>query len=764
LLNILKGTNAGTWEWNVQTGAAEFNDRWAEMMGKTLKELEPIDVNTWVNNIHPDDLPKVNGLLNKLFNREIDCCEMDFRQPHKDSSWIWVNSRGKVIEWTNEGKPLKLSGTNIDITERKLAEEALRESEEKLNIIINTSPIGICTVDSLGNFLTTNLAYERMVGYSKEECRNLSFYDFTHPNDRPKNKKLFQSMFSLDSIGFSMKKRYVRKDGLEIDVDVHAIGITNSDGNVKFGTAFVDDITERKRAVEALKESEEQLRNIFENSTNIFYSHDADLNVTYVSPQVKEILGYSQEEAMTNWAKLFSGNPMNEIRFENTLNALIKGIRQPVYKLELVRKDGRKIIVEVRESPLIKDGKTLSVIGSFTDITDRVTLESRLRQAQKMEAIGTLAGGIAHDFNNVLYGIMGYTEMTMDDLNMDSDEYSNLEEVLKATKIAKGMVQQILSFSRKTDIKKSPLRVQSIVNEVVKLLKTSIPTTIEIRQSISKGLNPILADATQIHQVILNLCTNAYYAMKKDGGVLELALSEIELHSETNSLDLPSGAYIELTVSDSGTGMGHDVLERIFDPYFTTKPIEEGTGMGLAVVHGIIKAHEGEIVVNSELGKGTVFQVYLPCLKAEEIHRNVEYNQKLLYTGTENILLIDDNRTVLSMTNKLLSHLGYKVESHLKSLSGLEAFQKEPEKFDLIITDMTMPHMTGLEFFNSIKAINPEIPVILCSGFSEFVDEKSAKEKGFSAFIQKPVIKSQIAEVVRNVLDGKVEQNFHTPK
>ncbi|MBI5556529.1 MAG: transporter substrate-binding domain-containing protein [Deltaproteobacteria bacterium] len=386
---------------------------------------------------------------------------------------------------------------------------------------------------------------------------------------------------------------------------------------------------------------------------------------------------------------------------------------------------------------------------------ERMELEERLRQAQKMESIGTLAGGIAHDFNNILTAIFGYAEMAIIDAENSNKLKADLDGILHGANRARDLVRQILTFSRKTAQELKPLRIQSVAKEVLKLLRSTIPSTIAINQHIDTDCEPVLADPTQIHQVMMNLCTNAYHAMRNFPGelsvsVLPVVLTPTELASR---IPLAPGRYVKLEVSDTGSGMSRAVSERIFEPYFTTKEKSEGTGLGLAVVHGIIKSLQGHIEVESEPGKGTTFRVYLKTVRAaEEI--NVQERQSLP-TGSERILFIDDDEAIAELQKKNLESLGYGVTSLIDSAEALAAFQNSPDDFDLLITDMTMPKMTGDELAGRILALRPDMPIILCTGFSERIDEKKAKLLGISEFIMKPIARTTLAVVIRKVLDEK---------
>ena len=382
--------------------------------------------------------------------------------------------------------------------------------------------------------------------------------------------------------------------------------------------------------------------------------------------------------------------------------------------------------------------------------------ERQLQQAMKLQAIGTLAGGIAHDFNNILSPIIGYTELTMDDIPEDSQARNYLERILKATNRAKELVQQILMFSRQDCQERKPLKVQNLIKEALKLLRATIPATVEINCDVGEDCGPIMGDPTQIHQVIMNLCTNAYHAMQETGGSLDVSLKEIDIsYNQTmERLGMKLGKHLQLTVKDAGHGMEPEVLERIFEPYYTTKEKGKGTGLGLSVIDGIVKNHGGDITVSSQPGKGTVFNIYLPVID----HIDVETESAettIAANGSECILLIDDEEQIIDFEQQILQRLGYKVISKTDSEEALEEFAAQPDQFDLVITDMTMPKMTGDQLARKMMDIKPEIPVILCTGFNEAITEEKALAMGIDKFVMKPIVKDKLANTIRAVLDNR---------
>ncbi|OQX20789.1 MAG: hypothetical protein BWK76_00100 [Desulfobulbaceae bacterium A2] len=414
-------------------------------------------------------------------------------------------------------------------------------------------------------------------------------------------------------------------------------------------------------------------------------------------------------------------------------------------------------IFQVSVSPILDgEGRVLSFIHFAKDITAQKEMEQRLNQAEKLEAIGTLAGGIAHDFNNILTPILGYAEMMKMELARESPAWQHLDQVVNAALRAKELVQHILTFSRQQEHQRLPMAPHHIIKEALKLLRASIPTTIEIRQNINAESGTVLADASQIHRIIMNLCTNAFHAMRKTGGVLAVSLQPVHIERDdpkVNGLVLTAGHYVVLEVSDTGCGMDKMTLAKIFDPYFTTKEKGEGTGLGLSVVHGIVKESGGYISVYSEPGKGSTFRVYLPRIVSPSI-TEAALSRRPMPRGTERILLVDDDQAIVDLETMMLKFLGYRITAMTGSKEALQLFQQTPRDFNLVLTDMTMPGLTGAELSLRIHAIRPEIPIIICSGFSELIDGDKARELGIQAFLMKPVLHKDLAEAIRKALDG----------
>jgi PAS domain S-box-containing protein len=470
------------------------------------------------------------------------------------------------------------------------------------------------------------------------------------------------------------------------------------------------------------------------------------------------MLGYAPGEfpmSLQRWREIL--HPEDQELVWPRLQDLLQGQVDPFeieYRCHAKDETFRLIMCRGKPVQWAADDRVVRVVGTHVDITDRRRMEIQLQQSQKMEAIGTLAGGVAHDFNNILGIIIGNAELALHDMLERHPAATHMEEIKKAAMRAKDVVRQLLSFGRRTDQKKEPLKLQRIVDESLQFLRASIPSTIDIRSHAPSDLNVVAADPTQLHQVLINLCTNAAHAMESNGGVLEVRLANVDLGQNAfeNGCELAPGRYVQLSVSDTGSGIDPKILDRVFDPFFTTKPDGKGTGIGLAVVHGIVKNHDGDISIESEPGRGTTVKVLLPVVDASPA--SMARRQKHLPTGNERILLIDDEKSLVKIGVLLLGRLGYTVIARTDPVEALTLFKTAPDKFDLVITDMTMPGMTGAQLSAAILKIRPDIPIILCSGFNEKIDSRSALDFGFRRCIEKPFNQQELATAVRKTLDG----------
>ncbi|MFH2133144.1 MAG: ATP-binding protein [bacterium] len=519
---------------------------------------------------------------------------------------------------------------------------------------------------------------------------------------------------------------------------------------------------EENRLITQLKQqaSEQRYRELFENLIDVVFRVDNQGIVTVISPSCETVFGYGPDEIL--------GQPMVDFyRVPSHRHDLVARIREAGhienFEVEMKKKDGSFVWVS-SNAKLLKnaDGAEIGIEGVTRDISrlkeaedKKRQLEENLRQSQKMEAVGTLAGGIAHDFNNILSGIFGYAQLTQRHLADPERAKKDIEQIVKAAKKAAGLVQQILTFSRKSDHTMQPLVLHYEVKEAIQLIRSIIPSTIDIQDDIQSRA-VVLADPTQIHQILMNLCTNAYHAMHETGGPLSISLKDITVSARhpVPDLDLLPGAYVELAVRDAGTGMTPEMLGKIFDPYFTTKEVGKGTGLGLAAVLGIVEDHNGRIRVDSEPGKGSVFHIYLPALGNQRNPRSTRIAGEIARGRSEQVLLVDDEESILFSTKELLEDHGYIVRAFSNGEAAFSEFIKNPQQFDLILTDMTMPRMTGDLLSSRLLEVRRDLPIILCSGFSDQISEQGALEIGIRKFLQKPIDSQHLLFSIREVLDS----------
>lgn len=531
---------------------------------------------------------------------------------------------------------------------------------------------------------------------------------------------------------------------------VSAAPVINQEGKLTHIAHVAKDITNYK----AIEEDRIRLAAAIDQASETIMITDPEGYIQYVNPAFEKTTGYTCKEAIGQHAHFLNSGKEKPSFYEKLWNTLRQGNTWSGHFTNK-HKDGSLFEEEATVSPVKNsDGEITNFVAVKRDVSREVSLEKQLRQAMKMEAIGTLSGGIAHDFNNILAAIIGYSEMAKAQLPAGDPIAKDLDQVLRAGRRATDLVKQILTFSRQGEEDLKPFKVQIIIKEVLKMLRSTLPTTIQIKENIAVNSSPILADSTQIHQVLMNLCTNAKHALGNKGGSLSISLSEVYVTESEPIVDCPQlehGTYLDIEISDTGCGMDRRTQEKIFDPFFTTKETGQGTGLGLSVVHGIIKQHKGEITVVSESNRGTTFHIYLPVINEKEVSAEQVVNE-IIVGGSEGILLVDDEPVVAHMLERVLNHLGYTVTVFSSSTEALDSYKKNPDAFDLVITDMTMPEMTGTELSQKLLALRADLPVILCTGFSEALDEAKVKSFGIREYVMKPVDKYTLAKTIRRAL------------
>ncbi len=633
--------------------------------------------------------------------------------------------------------------------------EALRKSESLFQMLYEKAPLSYQSLDENGHFIVVNKTWLDTLGYAKEEVIGNSFADFLHPDWRDHFKENFPRFKSIGEI-LGVEFEMVKKNGDPILVSFTDKISRDERGNFQQTHCIFHDITERKQAEANLKIAHEKMLTILDSIDSTVYVADMETHeILFMNKKMITAFGGDKtgERCFSAFRKqsepcTFCTNDRLVDKNGNPTNVCTWHDQNPVTGRFNINHDQA---VEWTDGRLVR-------LQIATDITDQKKMEAQLILAQKMESIGTLAGGIAHDFNNILFPIVGHTEMLMDDLSEETSSIrESLNQIYTGALRARDLVQQILAFARQEKNELKLIKMQPIVKEAMKLIRSTVPTTISITQNLQPDCGPVTADPTQIHQIVMNLATNAYHAMEKSGGELKVNLKEIELGEyDLMTPDMSPGLYACLSFADTGMGMNKDVMDRVFDPFFTTKKKGKGTGMGLSVVHGIVKGMKGEIKGYSEPDKGTEFRVYLPVVKSASEKQEPKADD-LIPGGCERIFLVDDEQVIITMERLVLERLGYQVTSRTSSIEALEAFKANPDKFDLVITDMSMPKMPGDKLAAELIKIRPDIPILICTGFSETLTEERIKSIGIKGLLMKPMTIKDLAPMLRDALDKKDE-------
>jgi PAS domain S-box-containing protein len=744
-------------DWSV-----DFFDRKIEAITGVNKEDFDSRRIKWIDLIVPEDIDCVKGAFVEAL-KSTKSYVKEYRIRTKTGERRWIQLRGQIF-CDVQGKIEYISGVLFDITEIKQAEKVLRESEEKYRLLMDNASDAIVLTDIDGNLLEVNKKTEQLLGYKKEELLRLDFGQLFSPEELERTTTGFQEIVQLGS-GCLNDSRLLTKSGEEVPVDLTA-------SLVKYGgktvmQSFFRDISRRKKTEEALRQKEQELRIVVNNIPAVVFKGYVDGTVDFFDDKLELITGYQKadfDSRRLQWSDLIQEEFVEDAR--KTFVQALKSNRSYVREYRIKNKKDKIIWVQERSHIICdQDNRIEYISGILFDITERKKaeeerqkLEAQLRQAQKMETIGTLAGGIAHDFNNILTAIVGFIELAqagLEQLPASGEIRSDLEAALQASGRAKDLTRQILTFSRQVDQEQKPIQILAIVKESLSLLRASLPKTIDIRQHLDPRSGVILADPIQIHQILINLCTNACHAMQDQGGILEVRLEAVAIDGDFAGMhaEIDEGPYVRLTVSDTGCGMDQATLERIFDPFFTTKTVGNGTGLGLSVVHGIVKSLGGSITVYSELERGTTFQVYFPQYPKAAAPEAVPGEP--VPVGQEHILFVDDEKQISQIGQRLLERLGYKITAKSSSLEALEIFRNTPDHFDLVITDLTMPQMTGLELAKELLRLRPDMPIILATGFSEATVIAKARKLGIRECIMKPLVLRELGKVIRRILDNR---------
>jgi PAS domain S-box-containing protein len=661
---------------------------------------------------------------------------------------------------TYEELESRIRALEKEIACRRESEQVLTDIGHSYRALVENTPDIFYRTDINGSVQYASPAVYRQSGYTVNEAIgiNLAQQVYAFPEERERFLK------ELGEKGFvrNFEARLKRKDGSTWWACTNAQFFKGPDGSVQGVEGITRDITsikeaeeEQKRVRQELEASHKMLKSFLNAVPDLLVVLDRDFNILYSNYKEQDQFPDNRSEKYTCYQRYKNLTAPCEDCSART----VFDTGQIVERQTENPTDGH--INEVRVFPIFDDqGRVELVVEYIRDITEqkkmeaeRQTYETRLQQIQKMEALGTLAGGIAHDFNNILVAVIGYAELSLGAMPKSSPLRRNLQQIIQAGMRARDLVQQILTFSRQEKREPKPLQIGILVKEALEMLRSTLPATIEIKQQFASKVENVMADPTQIHQVIINLCTNAAQAMEDEGGLLTVDLTQVDLKARDVAAHpgMQQGSYVRLTVSDTGQGIAPGVIGKIFHPYFTTKDKGKGTGLGLAMVHGIIKSYGGFINVQSQLDHGAVFQVYIPTIEQLVTHDDPQAGE--LATGNEHILLVDDEPLVIEVLQEMLELQGYRITAADGGTRALETFRKAPQAFDLVITDMTMPKLTGDRLSQEIKKIRTDIPIILCTGFSDKLADKCPLDYGVQDFMVKPIKQADLIKTVRNVLD-----------
>jgi two-component system cell cycle sensor histidine kinase/response regulator CckA len=743
---VLEGADLGLWDWNCVTGEVFYNQRWADMIGVPLSDRAQA-IDAWKKIVHPEDVAAVANAFKSHFAGTTPFYESEYRLRNSAGAWNWILARGKIVERDEEGKPVRMTGTCLDITDRKLSEAALQQSENKFRLLYEHAPVGYQSLDEQGRLIEVNRAWLNLLGYSREEVIGTWFADYLAPGFR----EAFQSLFlRFKSQGETRGAEFdiVKKDGTAVTVSVDGSFVMDDSGT-KRSHCILYDISQRRKA----EKVQRRLATAIEQTTEGIIITDTEGRIQYANPAFESMTGYSREEVLGRmigemWETDSNGG------FVDELTATLEGSEVWRGRLTKKRKDGATYQEDTTISPVFDhSGQVMNYVAVMRDVTDHVALEKQLQHSQKMEAIGTLAGGIAHDFNNLLTIVSGYTELLMADSSKEDPTYADLSKIAFAAQRGSELVRSLLAFSRKVETKPRPVNINHSIEQVRKLLFRTIPKMIEIKVDLAHEIGVVNADPAQMEQILINLAVNAKDAMP-EGGTLAIQTANVILDEDycRAHFQATPGPYVQITVSDTGEGMEQEVLDHIFEPFYTTKRPGQGTGLGLAMVYGIVQQHGGHITCTSAPGTGTAFRVYIPAIETEPT-LDVGDSAQMMAFGTETLLLVDDEEFVRDLGVRILSHAGYTVLTAANGKEALDVYLRNKDKIELVILDLIMPEMGGVQCLQELLNSNPLAKVIVASGFSVEGPAKEALESGALAFVNKPYKVQQILKAVRQVLD-----------
>jgi two-component system, cell cycle sensor histidine kinase and response regulator CckA len=748
LAGVLEAMNVGTWEWDVPGGKMIFNDRWWEIAGLDSRESE-CGVHIWWRLIHPRDRRVAKEVLRAHFSQEAASMEAELRLRRGGGQWVWVKVRGKALAWSDDGNPLTVFGSMTDISARKRAEEGLRESQHRYDQLAEQSRTFAWEVNREGLYTFVSPVVFSVLGYRPEELVGRKyFYDLCPSDERDAIKAFgFETIRRGGSLS-GFENRVVDKGGRVLWVMSSGRSMFDTDGEIVGFRGADTDITSRKEA----EERRQLLATALDAAANTLVITNRNGTIEWANRAFCEISGYTLEEALGRTpGELLKSGVHDDAFYRRMWTTILAG---RVWSGEVVnrRKDGSLYPEALTITPVKnEEGEIHHFVAIKRDLTEEKARERQVFRNQRLESIGTLAGGIAHDLNNALTPIL----ISVDLLRSGIEDPTNqrfLDNIETSATRSAGMVKQVLNFAQGVGGERAVLNVRHLVRDIANLISDTFPKNIQLNIDSPKDAWPVRGDVTQLHQVLLNLCLNARDAMP-EGGVLSVTLcNQPAVSEEDNGEPLPTynGDFLKLVVADTGFGMSAEVQERIFDPFYTTKDVDRGTGLGLSTVHSIVKGHGGFVQVESAPGKGAVFEVYLP--RHQENQANGSQSQARLMPATgrdEELLVVDDDELVLSTLCSLLTSSGYRVTEAHNGVEALTIFTRRSSEFAAVLIDLAMPRMDGISAIEVMREVRPSVRIIATSGHPPTGENRVAVNR----FISKPYTQIEVLTAVREVLD-----------
>jgi PAS domain S-box-containing protein len=746
--------HVGSWDWDLLSNTSILSDEFCRIFD--LESKTGLCYESFLNCVHPDDREIVRQTVEQsVQDRKTFSYTYRILQPDGTERIIQAKAESRVDE---EDRPVRLVGTVQDITEHKRAEEALRESEARFRTIFEMAGAGIALATPEGKFLHVNPFLCRLLGYSDDELKKLTVSDITHPDDLEETRLAVSKTMDRHHDSIALEKRYVRKNGNTVWAHTMAGWIFDVDEKPIYRVAVILDITERKHADDSLR----KLLSAVEQTEEVIFMTDTDGAITFVNPAFEKVYGFSKDEVVGKTPRILKSGMLPMEYYTHFWETILSG--KNVHGKHVNKaKDGRLVTAEASVSPIYSSEGTLTgFIAVQEDITDhenaeaeRKNLEAQLIQAQKIESLGTLAGGIAHDFNNILGIILGHSTLLERSANDPAQQSRSTQAINKAVQRGSNLVGQILTFARKTDVAFEPVNLNEIITELARMLEDTFPKTIDISLELEKHIPLIEVDRSQLHQTVLNLCVNARDAMP-EGGTLSINTGNVRITELRRILPEAVGdRFVRVSVSDTGIGMDEATRQRIFEPFFSTKPQDKGTGLGLAVVFGIMKSHHGYIEVESKIGRGSSFHSYFPVApRSTEMNQTQDDHMFEVEGGNETLLLVEDEEMLRELVRNILQAKGYNVLTASDGEGAIRLYAERKNEIAIVISDIGLPKQSGGDLLSRLKEINSAVNVILASGYIEPEEKHRLLESGAIKFIQKPYVPQQILKQVREILDG----------